>query len=72
MHRILASDEAEKLLKFFESDHLPEDLRKPAGDCANLARAMFNLPDNEEKVAGFRKLLEAKDCFVRAVIQARK
>jgi hypothetical protein len=28
------------------------------------------LPDGPEKSAGLRKLLEAKDCFVRAKISA--
>ena len=30
------------------------------------------LPENDEKIAGFRKLLEAKDCFVRAKLNKRK
>ena len=37
---------------------------KPIGD---LAKAMDDsLPDGPEKSAGLRKLLEAKDCLVRA------
>lgn len=27
------------------------------------------LPDGAEKTAGLRKLLEAKDCFVRALVE---
>jgi hypothetical protein len=36
---------------------------------ADLAYLMSQLlPDSAEKTAGFKKLLEAKDCFVRANI----
>ena len=35
----------------------------------NLAAwADSNIPNNPERAAGMRKLLEAKDCFVRAQI----
>lgn len=57
------------LLTFFAYAHLPEDLQtisKPVGD---LACAMAqDLPSNAELTVGLRKLLEAKDCFVRAKI----
>lgn len=55
------------ILQFFEYKHLPEHLREvsaPFGDFANwLAET---LPDNPEKTVALRKLLEAKDCAVRA------
>ena len=54
------------IIKFFAYEHLPPTLQvvsKPIGD---LARQMDELPDGPEKSAGLRKLLEAKDCFVRA------
>jgi len=57
------------ILQFFAYEHLPESLQeisKPFGDLAN---EMANiLPSNPELSAGLRKLLEAKDCFVRAKI----
>jgi hypothetical protein len=57
------------LLRWFEYDHLPEHLQavsKPIGDLANeMADA---LPDGPELSTGLRKLLEAKDCLVRAAI----
>ena len=57
-------------MKFFDYEHLPERLQgvsKPVGD---LARQMNEaLPDCAEKSAGLRKLLEAKDCFVRAKLE---
>lgn len=55
------------IMKYFAYEHLPEKLQaisKPIGD---LARQMDEqLPDGPEKSAGLRKLLEAKDCLVRA------
>jgi len=57
------------IIKFFAYEHLPEKLQvvsKPIGD---LARQMDEtLPDGAEKSAGLRKLLEAKDCLVRAAL----
>lgn len=55
------------IMRYFAYSHLPEKLQavsKPLGD---LAIALDEaLPDGPEKSAGLRKLLEAKDCFVRA------
>jgi len=57
-------------MKFFEYDHLPEALQWPSQACALLAREMeVNLVESAEKTAGLRKLLEAKDCFVRAALE---
>jgi len=56
-------------IKYFSYEHLPEHLQKiskPLGDLAKLMEEI--LPDGAEKSAGLRKLLEAKDCFVRANI----
>lgn len=56
-------------IKFFSYEHLPEHLQevsKPIGKLAELMEEM--LPDGPEKSAGMRKLLEAKDCFVRSVL----
>jgi hypothetical protein len=37
--------------------------------CGGLAEEMIRvLPDGPELTAGLRKLLEAKDCFVRAAL----
>ena len=57
-------------IKYFEYDHLPANLQsvsKPIGDLARWMEA--ELPDGPEKSAGMRKLLEAKDCFVRAALE---
>lgn len=60
---------SEFLLQFFSYEHLPTHLQlvsKPFGD---LAKALVaTLPRNPERTTALRKLLEAKDCFVRAAI----
>jgi hypothetical protein len=62
-----------KLVKWFQSSHLASDLQEAAAPCAELADLMDAvLPESAEKTAGLRKLLEAKDCFVRAKIEARE
>ena len=55
------------IMKYFEFAHLPQNLQGVSGDVYALACSMdAQLPDGPEKSAGLRKLLEAKDCFVRA------
>lgn len=62
---------SERLLEFFRWEHLPEHLRSPSQRCGELATwVQENVPDGAEKTVGLRKLLEAKDCFVRAVLSA--
>lgn len=59
-------------IKYFAYAHLPEKLQavsKPIGELAEKLEA--ELPVCAEKSAGMRKLLEAKDCFVRAALEAR-
>jgi len=54
-------------MKNFEYSHLPNRLQAVSKPICDLAQKMnFELPDGAEKDAGLRKLLEAKDCFVRA------
>lgn len=53
--------------KYFDYKHLPEHLQKVSAPVGQLAKLMIDdLPDGPEKDAGLRKLLEAKDCFVRS------
>lgn len=57
------------LLRYFEYGHLPEHLQTISRPCAGLATQMVaELPDGPELTTGLRKLLEAKDCFVRAAL----
>lgn len=68
------SDErpAGPLLKYFVFDHLPEHLKGPSRSIGATAAWMDqNLPDCDEKSVGMRKLLEAKDCFVRAKLVSK-
>jgi len=57
----------EPLIQFFAYAHLPANLQaisKPFGDMADwIVKA---LPRNPERTTALRKLLEAKDCAVRA------
>lgn len=57
-------------IQYFVYGHLPKGkLRIVSSYCSDLAHYMEDdLPDGPEKSAGMRKLLEAKDCFVRAAM----
>lgn len=56
-----------RLLQFFEYKHLPEELQSISQRFHDNALWIEdNLPSNAEKTTALRKLLEAKDCAVRA------
>lgn len=58
---------ASPIMKHFAYEHLPVHLQEVSKPIGELARQMDEtLPDGAEKSAGLRKLLEAKDCLVRA------
>ena len=60
-----------KILSHFAYGHLPPALGAVSAPFHNLAHQMANaLPVGPELHAGLRKLLEAKDCFVRAHLEA--
>lgn len=63
--------ETEQILQYFTYDHLPTHLQVVSQPVCNLAGLMAAdlLPDGPETTEGLRKLLEAKDCFVRAALQ---
>lgn len=59
----------DRMMQFFAYEHLPPHLQavsKPFGDLAK--QIVETLPSNHERTAGLRKLLEAKDCAVRALL----
>ena len=61
--------EIDALLRFFDHEHLPADLRSISKACGDLAHEIVDtLPPSAETTTGLRKLLEAKDCFVRAML----
>lgn len=57
----------EFLLQFFRYEHLPQHLQEVSKPFADLAASIVDtLPQNPERTVALRKLLEAKDCAVRA------
>jgi hypothetical protein len=57
------------MLQWFQYDHLPEQLKAVSRQFAILAQWIeLQLPRNPERTVALRKLLEAKDCAVRARI----
>lgn len=60
----------DRMLKFFKYDHLPTELQIISKPFSELAEKMAKQGANNpaETMAGLRKLLEAKDCAVRAQI----
>jgi ferritin-like protein len=57
------------LLQFFAYAHLPAHLQIVSQPFHELAHDIeARLPANAEKTTALRKLLEAKDCAVRAVL----
>lgn len=56
------------VLKFFKWDHLPEKLQTVSRPFGELAEQVARLADSPEVTVALRKLLEAKDAAVRAVL----
>lgn len=60
----------ERLLRFFSYDHLPEHLARASSPFCDVAFIVVDkLPRNPERTVALRKLLEAKDAAVRAVLE---
>jgi hypothetical protein len=58
----------EQLLGFFAFDHLPAHLQAASKPFSDLAYKIADGPQNAETTVALRKLLEAKDCAVRAFL----
>lgn len=59
----------EPMLQFFTWEHLPAHLASMSKEFASLANHLVShAPRNPERVVALRKLLEAKDCAVRALL----
>lgn len=59
----------DRMMQFFAYSHLPPHLQavsKPFGELAE--KIVAELPGNPERTVALRKLLEAKDCAVRALL----
>lgn len=62
-------DPPEHILQFFVYQHLPPALQKVSMPFHTMAHAIVEtVPRNPERTVALRKLLEAKDAAVRAVI----
>lgn len=60
------------IMQYFAFAHLPETLQRVSKPIGELATRMdILLPNGAEKSAGLRKLLEAKDCLVRASLPVK-
>lgn len=59
----------DRMLQFFKYDHLPPHLQAFSKPFCELAYQVCELlPSNPERTAALRKLVEAKDCAVRAFL----
>jgi hypothetical protein len=58
----------QSLMQFFAYEHLPAHLQEASKPFGELANRIADGPQNAETTAALRKLLEAKDCAVRAVL----
>lgn len=57
----------DNMMQFFSYTHLPERLQEISKPFHTLAdHIVSTLPKNPERTVALRKLLEAKDCAVRA------
>jgi hypothetical protein len=65
----VVNDQTEPMLQFFEYSHLKSELQEISVKFYDLAHWMVRvLPRNPERTVALRKVLEAKDCAVRASI----
>lgn len=58
----------EPISQFFAYAHLPEKMQEVSKPFCELAEKLLALPRNPERSVALRKLLEAKDAAVRAVL----
>ena len=59
----------DRMLQFFAYEHLPPHLQERSKPFSDLAQHIVaTLPSNPERTVALRKLLEAKDCAVRAAL----
>lgn len=60
----------DRMLKWFKYDHLPAHLQTVSMPFSNLAHEIDRIvPSGPERTVALRKLLEAKDAAVRAVVE---
>lgn len=65
----MTEQQEEPMLQFFAYEHLPQNLQAVSAPFCTVAGVIAaTLPRNPERTAALRKLLEAKDCAVRAAL----
>jgi hypothetical protein len=65
----MTENQNEPLMQFFEYAHLKPELQEVSKPFCDMAwHALRVLPRNPERSTCLRKLLEAKDCAVRAYL----
>lgn len=69
MNNDQASNVPEHIMQFFAYEHLPAHLQAVSRPFGELAQQIVEtLPRNPERTVALRKLLEAKDAAVRALV----
>lgn len=59
----------DNVLRWFEYEHLPLALQEVSAPFCNLARHIVDtIPRSPERTVALRKLVESKDCAVRAAM----
>lgn len=62
-------EQKDHILQFFSFEHLPLHLQEVSRPFSEMADRIVNtLPRNPERTVALRKLLEAKDAAVRALL----
>jgi len=61
-----------QILRHFEFGHLPDRLQEVSKPFHALAHDLAGKLSGPELSAGLRKLLEAKDCMVRAALEPKE
>ena len=61
---------SERMMQWFQYSHLPEKLAAASKPFCDLAvHVVENYPAGPERTVALRKLLEAKDCAVRSLLE---
>ena len=61
--------QTDPILAYFDYKHLPSNLQGVSALFANFAELLYDdVPRSAERTMAFRKLLEAKDCAIRAAL----
>jgi hypothetical protein len=68
-----AGDTGERMMKWLSYEHLPEELQGCVKSYRKLGTTICQLiPAGPERTVALRKLVESKDCAVRAIIEGKE